>query len=221
MKVINNFTIRSAKISDVPFLVDTIIEAEKAGTDKLSYATIFQISEEETRKYITEMLLEEVDGCELSISSFLVAEKEGQVAAALSAWIEGNEGISSSILKGNLLNYTLPKECIKNAMQINSIIGEIHIESIPNTIQIGAGYVAPVFRGNALLGILNTEILKRLKNSNSTISYVYAQIFDCNIPSIKTYEKANFEVVMVKESLNKTILNFLPSNKKFLLRRKL
>jgi hypothetical protein len=32
---------RQAKASDIPFLVEAIIAAEKSGTDRLSYATIY------------------------------------------------------------------------------------------------------------------------------------------------------------------------------------
>ena len=51
----NDFIFRHANINDVSFLVDTIIEAEKSGTDILSYTTIFGLSEKEARKYIGEM----------------------------------------------------------------------------------------------------------------------------------------------------------------------
>ena len=98
-----NLIFRNATITDVPFIVTAIIEAEKSGTDKLSYSTIFGLTEEEVRSYLQEMLYEEIDGCELSISSFIIAEYNGQPAGALSAWIEGKDGIPSAILKGNLL----------------------------------------------------------------------------------------------------------------------
>lgn len=217
----DNFIIRSATINDVPFLVDTIIEAEKSGTNKLSYSTIFGLSEEEVGKYLAAMLSEEIDGCELSISSFLVAEYNGKVAAALSAWIEGLDSIPSTVLKGNLLNYVLPQKCIRRAMTINALIREIHIEYIPDTIQIGAGYVDITFRGNNLLGMLNNEIIDRLKHKKPDITEVWAQIFSCNAPSIRTYEKANFKIVMIKESSNEDILKFLPSNRKILMKKEL
>jgi hypothetical protein len=215
------FDLRNATIDDVPFLVDTIVEAEKSGTDKFSYSTVFGLSEESARKYISDMLLEEVDGCELSISSFLVAEKNGKIAAALSAWIEGLNGIPSSILKGNLLNYIMPKECFVKATLINPIIREMHIEYTSNSIQLGAGYVSKEFRGNNLIGVLNNEIVERLYKSKPDVSEAYAQIFSCNLPSIKSAEKENFNVVMIKESSNKEICRYLPSNKKILMKKDL
>ena len=215
------FKIRDAEIKDIDFLVETIIEAEKSGTDKLSYSTIFGITEDEVCKYLKEMLLEEIDGCELSVSSFLIAECEGNTAAAVSAWIEGKEGTPSAVLKGNLLNYILPKKCIEKAASLNEITKEIHIEYIQNTIQLGAGYVASEYRGHKLLGLLITEIIEKLRKEKSGIPNVWAQIFSCNIPSIKIHEGLDFKHIMTKESQNSEISNYLPSNKKFLFTKNL
>jgi hypothetical protein len=167
------------------------------------------------------MLSEDIDGCELSISSFLIAEKDGQPAAALSAWIEGFHGVPSAVLKGNLLNFILPKEKIMNASHVNPIIRELNIEYSPNSIQIGAEYVSGEFRGNNLLGTLTGEIIKRLVNMKPDVSDVYAQIFSCNIPSIKTYEKAGFRTILEKEAVNKEIKFYLPSDKKILMKKEL
>ena len=216
-----DFIIRQATINDIPFLVQTIVEAEKSGTDRLSYSTIFGLSESDVKKCISEILFEEVDGCELSVSSFLVAEKNSKVVAALSAWIEGNEGIPSAILKGNLLNFFLPKESIRKATLVNHVISSIHIEYIRGTIQIGAGYVEEESRGNNLLGRLTKEIIERLSRRNPEVRAAYAQIFSCNIPSIKTYEKASFVVVSSKESHRSEIIGYLPSDKKILMKMNL
>lgn len=214
-----HFIIRPATVDDAPFLAETIIEAEKSGTDKLSYSTIFGLSEKEVHKYLIDILEEEIDGCELSVSSFIVAESNGKVAAALSAWVEGIEDMPSTVIKGNLLNFTLPKECIEKAMNVNKIIRELHIEYLPKTIQIGAGYVAKEFRGNRLLGTLNKKIITRLLDKNPEVDSVWAQIFSCNIGSLKIYEKAGFTIMDTKESTNKEINNYLPSNKKYVLKK--
>lgn len=219
--MMENIIIRTAVAGDIPFLVETIVEAEKSGTDKLSYSTIFGLTEAEVKTYLSDMMAEEIDGCELSVSSFLVVESDGTVAAALSAWIEGSEGIPSAVLKGNLLSYTLPVRCIEKAMTLNSMIREIHIEYTPGTIQIGAGYVAPGFRGHKLLGLLSDEIIQRLAAANPRVSAVWAQIFSCNTPSIRTYEKAGFAEISRKESNNMEILEYLPSNIKVLMKKDL
>lgn len=214
-----DFIIRPATFDDAAFLADTIIEAEKSGTEKLSYSTIFGLTEVEVKKYLIEIFEEEIEGCELSISSFVVAESNGKVVAALSAWAEAIDDTPSAILKGNLLNFTLPKECIKKAISVNKIISELHVEYLPNTIQIGACYVLNEFRGNRVLGALNKIILDTLTTKHPNIDTVMVQIFSCNIPSLKAFKKSGYTEVTKKESNNKDITNFLPSNAKFVLRK--
>jgi ribosomal protein S18 acetylase RimI-like enzyme len=215
----SGFKYRCATIDDIPFLVDTIIEAEKSGTDRLTYSTIFGISEEEARKYLALMLSEEVDGCELSISSFILAEADNQIVAAVAAWIEGIEGLPSTVLKGNLLKYILPGEAILRASSLNAIVKELHIEYIPNSIQIGLVYVSASYRGQNLACLLIDEQINRLLQRNVKPTGIYVQVFGNNLPAIKAYEKANFRKVMDKASFHKDILNYMPAYNKILMKR--
>ena len=74
----SEFNYRVATLEDIPFLVKTIVEAEKSGTEVLSYSAIFGLSIGEVEEKLAIILDEEIDDCELSVSSFLVAEKEGK-----------------------------------------------------------------------------------------------------------------------------------------------
>jgi ribosomal protein S18 acetylase RimI-like enzyme len=213
------FFIRSANTQDIPFLVDTIIEAEKSGTDKLSYTTVFGLTENETRKYITEMLLEETDHCELSVSSFMIAEKDNQFAAAVGAWEECADGIPSSVLKGNLLNYFLPKNYIQQALSINQLLSELHLECKQGSIQLGLVYVASDYRGKNLVRILIDKQIERLTTANSNLKEMYVQVFGNNLPAIKAYEKVGFVLDTIKESANDEILVYLPGNKKIVMKK--
>ena len=215
------FNIRKASLKDVPFLVNTIIEAEKSGTEIFTYSTIFDLSEDEAKKYITDMLLEEIDGCELSISGFLLAEKDNQLAAAVGAWIEGSEGVPSSILKGNLLSYTLPKACIEKAMSLNNLVKELHIEYVDNTIQIGLVYVSESFRGQGLANFLIEEQIKQLLLVSPNLKESYVQVFGDNKAAIKSYQKSNFKIVSEKRAINKDIVKYFPSDSKVLMKREL
>jgi len=215
------FIFRTATINDVPFLVETIIEAEKSGSNILSWTTIFGLSESDSKRYLSDMLKEEIDGCELSISSFLVAETKGQVVAALSAWIEGENNESSAFLKGNLLSYILPNDCIQKASVIQPLLQEIHIDYIPGSIQKGAGYVAKDYRHRDLFRLLTDEIIGKLLKRNPSVTDAYTQIYGSNIAAIKANQKADFKIVMVKESPNEEILRYVPSNKKVLMKKEL
>jgi hypothetical protein len=215
----DEFVYRLATTGDIPFLVETIIEAEKSGTDILSYTTIFGLTEEEAKGYVADMLEEEIDGCELSVSSFMVAEHDGKVVAALSSWVEAKEGISSAELKGNLLGFVLPRESILKAASVSPVVRKIHMDYIPGTIQKGAGYVVKEFRHRNLFGLLTEKLVGHLLKSSPDVTEVYTQVFSGNIPAIKANEKIGFKIVDSIESDDETLLTLLPSNKKYLLKK--
>jgi ribosomal protein S18 acetylase RimI-like enzyme len=217
----NSFLFRNANIGDIPFLVDTIVEAEKSGTNILTYTTIFGLSEEDTKKYLTKILEEQVDNCELSVSSFFLAEFHNVVVGAIAAWIEGYEGIPSSVLKGNLLNFTLPRTNIERALLLNNIVKSIHIEYVPNTVQIGLVYIDKAFRGQNLVSELIDRKINELSFLKRNLSHAYIQVFGNNIAAIKAYEKANFFVVLSKESQIKETNDLMPYNIKILMKREL
>ncbi len=215
------YIFRNATINDVPFLVDTIIEAEKSGTDKLSYSTIFGLSEDDVRKYLSDMLLEEVDGCELSISSFILAIADKRIVAAIAAWIEGCEGLPSTVLKGNLLNYSLPREAMNKALANNLIVRDFHIEYTHNTIQIGLVYVDKAYRGQNLVSLLMEQQISNLLLKGTNPTAVYLQVFSNNVAAIRAYEKVGFSKVLTKKSTQKDALLYMPSDSKILMKREL
>jgi ribosomal protein S18 acetylase RimI-like enzyme len=214
-------SIRNATLSDIAFLTDAVIAAEKSGTETLSYCTIFGLTEIEARKYVAEMFMEEIDGCELSVSSYLVAESENKVVAAVGAWVEGVEGMPSSILKGNLLNYTLPKHCIEKAAGLNHLSKELQLTYIHNSIQIGIVYVHESFRGLGLANILIEEQLRKLKQLSPEINEAYLQVFGNNTAGIRSYKKLDFGIYEEKFSDKAEIETYFPGRHKILMVRKL
>jgi len=215
------FIFRRAKIEDIPFLVETIIEAEKSGTSILSYTTIFDLSEQEAIFYISKMLEEEVDGCELSISSFFLAEFENDIAGAVAVWLEGENGIPSTILKGNLLNYTLPKKNLEKAKGKGQIIKDLHIDYQHLALQIGLIYVSTNYRGQHLAGKMIDFVLSDFKKNCPELHEMQVQVFGNNIVAIKAYEKVGFIIVLTKESKNYEIKSLLPDSVKVLMTRKI
>jgi ribosomal protein S18 acetylase RimI-like enzyme len=217
--IVSKFTIRQAIPEDIPFLVDTIIEAEKSGTSTLTYTTIFGLTELEARGYLTKMLEEDIDGCELSVSGFILAEKAGTILGAVGAWFEGSEGISSNILKGNLLSYILPSSCIEKAISLKNIVNDLHIEYVPGKIMIGLVYVAPEARGKGLVPILIDRKIKVLKETFPDADEAYIQVFGNNIPAIRAYEKTGFEIIYKKTAVLYETANYMPDTSKVLMRK--
>ncbi len=161
---------RHATVNDIDFIVDTIVAAEKSGTDNFGLANLFEVTEAEMRNYIKEMLEEEIDGCELSLSSFIVAEYEGEAVAAFGGWIEGRneDDMPSALLKANLINYYLPKEKVLASMAKADIVKPLQIDREQGTYQLEYSYTKPEYRGN---GIMKDIIERHISEYQATTAW--------------------------------------------------
>ena len=217
----SEYIFREAKVEDIPFLVEVIIEAEKSGSDTIGLAKTFDIDEPDLRKYLTQILAEEIDGCEFSVSSFYVAEYDGFPVAAVGAWIEGEneDSLPSTILKANLLSYVLPREKFSRLFKISEIIKDIQIERKMHTLQFEYSFVKPEHQGRFLFYDLDKKIIAKVKFQNNTVKKAYAQILESNITAIKLSQIMGYKIVARFESKHPEILNYLPCNVKLLLER--
>ena len=147
------YIIRRASLNDKDFIADVIIEAEKSGTGNCGLAKLYDLTEQELKRYLVNMLEEEIDGCELSLSSFLVVEYDGEPVAAGGGWLEGDneDGLSSSILKANLIAYYIPAEKIKSSQLRLDIVKDIQIERELGTFQMEYAYVKKEHQGQQCL----------------------------------------------------------------------
>jgi ribosomal protein S18 acetylase RimI-like enzyme len=150
----------------------------------------------------------------------MVAERNGELAAAVGAWIEARDGIPSSLLKGNLLNYVLPKSSIEQAHKVSSLLRELHIDSIPGTVQVGVAYVSNDFRGLNLAGRLLNMQMERLKSIDPSLEFMYVQVFASNGAAVRAYEKVHFKTILVKEATTE-VEKYLPASRKVLMQRKI
>jgi ribosomal protein S18 acetylase RimI-like enzyme len=209
------YSIRPATSKDLNFIVETIIQAEKSGTPRCGMALLFGISESELRTLLKCMLEEEIDGCELSLSSFIVADYAGKAVGAIAGWIEGgNEDKSPSyILKSNLLGYYIPKKNIQLAASKSPIIKGIQIERKQGTYQIEYAYVENEHRGNNLTCGILEEHSKRAGNAKK----MFLQVFPGNISAIKSYKRFGFHEDTIFHSSNPLCKNILPDDTKLLM----
>lgn len=209
-----NYLIRKASVNDVDFVVKTIIEAEKSGSGTFSYARIFNLREDEVALILKNMLLEEVDGCEFSLSSYLVVEAGSQLVAAAGAIVE-NEDHEAAFAKKNLLSYFIPRESLKHALCISHIISDLMIDHEENVLSLIAAYVVPEYRGNKLFGALVDEHVRLHPGYNE----VALQVMGNNIYAIRAYEQLGFVEIFRKTSTNKRIFEFLSAAEKIYMKK--
>lgn len=210
-------TFRQATVSDIPFLVETIIQAEKSGSDVLSYSTIFELPETEVRQILTAILNEDVQGQELCYSDYLVAEVDGEIAGAVAAWIEGETGQPGNIIKGTLIKYFFPEQSIQKALQKRKIIDEIHFERENGVLAIDIGLTLPKFRGMGILASLMEEQTRLLLNRRPDVKLSQIHVLKSNVVAYKIYCKLGYSVVEEKTSHNPLISQWLPSNTRIIM----
>ncbi len=210
-------TINRAAINDIDFITDTIVAAEKSGTDNFGLAKLFGVEEETMKGYIHTMLDEEVDGCEMSLSSFLVARHEGKPVAAFAGWVEGgNEGdMPSSLLKSNLIGYTLPQECMLRSNEQADVVKALQIDREEGAYQLEYSYTLPEYRGKGIMAeIINAHIQEAI---SAGCEKLQVHVFGNNTAAIKTYEKMGFEITERFESKHPRAPEFFPSNIEYLM----
>lgn len=213
--------IRPATLDDVEFIATTIIEAEKSSTDKIGPANYFEVSEEDYRKYLIQMLEEEIDGCEISISSFVVAEYEGEIVAAKCGWLEGDneERVSSSILKSNLYAFILPKDCLLKAQNKYDIVKDIMIERELGKFQLEYFYTKPNFRGHHIMYLLDVYFFDKAKKDGANSAQTH--VCKSNESSLRACERSGFHVVRYYTSHHPQVKEYYPDDTMVLLERDL
>lgn len=211
-----DYVIRAATTADVDFLAEAIISAEKSNSPRLGLATLFGLTEVEARTLIIAMLLEEVDGCEYSISSFLVVEHEGRAVAAVAGWLEGAEDeMPSGLLKSNLIGFTFPPESIALLRTRADVISGIQIDREMGSVQIEYVYADPGQRGKGLAGKLIKAHLARFPETRKA----QVQAFSDNRVAIGLYERLGFNIVHTFTSTNPDTIHFMPFHEKVLMER--
>lgn len=216
-----DYTFRKATVKDVDFLADVIIGAEKSFTNNLGLAKFFEISEEKVKELIIAMLEEEVDGCEFSVSSFFIAFYGDKPIGAVGGWLEGYyRGMSSNLLKSNLINYVFPAENVIKAQAKMKLIKEmLQIDRPMGTYQIEYGYVDNDHRGKRITNLLMDMHFANAKQLDPAVTRVQVSCFETNQTSIKMHQKNGFQIINRFVCDNEEILEYLPFNVKILLEK--
>ena len=222
MKTKFNYLFRKASKKDIPFLAKIIIEAEKSNSEKLSYSSLCNLSEQSVKELIIKMLNQEVDQCEFSINSFIVAEFGGKLIGGFGGWIESFEGaLPSKILKSNLILRTFSRRSIELLKERSHILKDILIDRKPKTLQLEYLFLESSHRGRKITDqLIKLHIMNALKKS-SNLKKIHVQVYKNNIGALKAYEKSGFKILKSYKSNENEILNYLPFGEKYLMEKKL
>lgn len=216
-----NVTFRRATAEDKEFLIDAIIEAEKSGTDTISYCAVFSISEAELRDTLSNILDEDMAGQELYIPGFLIAEVDGVPAATISGWVEKEEGMASSMIKSNLFMYHTDREVLMKAVPAMTLVNAVNIDREPMALQLECVYTAEGYRGIGLVSRLIEQHILACRQEGKEIRKAQIILMANNTPAIRAYSKAGFSIVKEKKSDKPEITNLLSCDTKIMMERNL
>ena len=210
-------TIKRATYKDIDFIIETIIEADKSGTNKISYCNIFDINENEFRNILKNILEEDIDGNEFWLSGYLIAYINNQYAGACCSWIESIDGTPSEITKANILVYYIGSQKCLKAINNLKLIEKLNIKREPNTLQFESVYVKPEYRGNNIAGKLIKQHAINCLKYNNTIKKCQIIFADINTNAFNAYNKIGFTKEFENSDNNIEILELLPSNKRIMM----
>jgi len=184
--------IRRADSEDSGFIVEAIIAAEKSGSALLSYAGIFGMEESAVAGLLTRALEEDIEGQEVCLSNFLIAEVQGTPAAACASWVEGQAGVSSGQIKANLLFHLLGEAAWSTAADRLKAVAETAIDRSIGAVQLESIYTKPDFRRLGLTPSLVEEHLRMHRERDPEIKRAQLILFKNNARAAHVYQKMGF-----------------------------
>lgn len=216
-----NFDFRKATPEDAPFLIETILGAERGDGGFVSYTRIFDLNEAELRQILMQIIIEDLDGQDLTFNGYLVAEQNGQFAGAFCAWIEAYEPpVPSGILKISLLREFIPAEKFLAARPRLEIASEIAIPRTTGALQLENLYVQPPFRGKGLGRALTKKCIETHFVNHPDLNLVQVTTLDTFLTAQKIYTQCGFTPVKVAHAQNPAILALYPGSSRILFEKR-
>jgi GNAT superfamily N-acetyltransferase len=216
-----NVTIRQASAEDCNFIVEAIIAAEKSDSSLLSYARIFGLDEPAVTDLLKQALEEEIEGQEICIAHFLIAEMNHKPAAACASWIEAEQGVASGQIKANLFFHLLGKAAWERAANRLKAVAETNLERTPGAVQLEAVYTRREFRGNGLISKLIGEHLRLHTARTARPKQAQVILLKTNTVAASVYRKMGFEQVAERTGTSMLLRDILPSPVKIMMEKQL
>lgn len=215
--VLRNVLIRSASLSDVPFLAHAIRTAEAGPGGVAPYEALFGLSPQECTAALAAMLEEELEGCELCPDAFLIAHTaDGTPVATCAAWVEcADDNQPSNLLKAQLLSHTLGAARFRAAEPELRILATVGIARTVGALQLESFYTHPSHRGQGLAARLIEA--QRQRFPEATVAEI--QLTTANAAAQAAYARAGFAVGHTQTSPHPELPRLLGADGKVLMRR--
>lgn len=199
--------IATATAADIDFVISGIIAAEKSGSELLPYTGLFGLDESATARLISDIMEEEIEGQEWYLPHFSILYVNNSPAACLSAWTEGETGLSSGQLKAQAMAWFLGEKWMAAGAQLE-LLKQLQLPRLQGALQLECIYTHPAFRGQGLAGRLIEFVLDRQPEGQ----VAEIQLLSSNEKALHSYTKCGFLKRTEVRCQDPAILNLLPDD---------
>lgn len=185
--------IRKAKITDLPFIVNSIVESERSAGNAIAYVSAFHLDIPQFTALITNIFEEEIEGQPWCLTHWnLLVNEQDVPLAGLCCWKEAEDGLSSDLKKSQILHFFLSQswEAAKEKLQI---LSSVTIPRVSGYYQLEHLYSAPEYRGKGYMKFLMEGVMNEVGEEPFEI-----QVLDNNIKAVSLYEYMGFSVCETK-----------------------
>jgi len=211
-----NLTFKQAAEEDIDFVIEAIIEADKAGSKVISMCNVFELSEEEYKKILKDVLAMDVEDYDFYLSGFLICKSGDEYVGAAGSWLEGAEGIASGTIKTSILFPYLMEENIESIKKNLLTIKEIGLKRDFGAMQLEYVYVREKYRGCGIFYQIAARIIKRNLRKYS-FTKVQSELVKNNYKSFSAFSKFGFKLADEKGTANPEILKFFSDSTRILM----
>lgn len=217
----DDFIFKRATLQDVDFVAEIITEAEKSMTGRNGLANLFGLSDDVFNKCIVDILEEEVEGCEFSLSNFILVYHKGMPVAGMGGWLEGCGEMPSHILKSNLIGYYFPRQKVIEAQKMIETVKDIQIPREPGTYQLEYAYVKKEYTGYLLFNDLDEKHIEYASSLTPKPPKIQGHVFASNKIVLKLHELQGFKIVKEFHSSNPLTKELFPDDTVVLIEKEL
>jgi hypothetical protein len=189
MPVNDQLTIRRATREDTPTIAKTISFAEHTGRELYTYESMFNLSFDEFITRFSELLKTDEPGHGLTWKSFWIGEINGEPAGCLALYLEGENGSSSLVMTGLLMQHFTRKE-VTEAYQLLGKYKSIQLPKTPGMYQFDSGAVFGDHKGKGVFQAIFNHAYNELMLEHT--APVEAQVWIANDTAIRTHTKLGF-----------------------------
>jgi len=207
---------KQASPEDVDFCVETYVNAEKANSEVFPFSKVFDIPEEDSKKILREIMLEDIEGQEMAISSFTLLMHGKNYAGACGSFVECINGISSNIIKSDILRHFIPKKNFEKAIPVLKMLKPFNFYKEPLSVHFESLYIKKEYRSIELY----LEMVKTIGESRIAqypelnLNHSYAGFSERNWFMGKAASRIGYVHYMTTEITNKEALKYVSGLKR-------